>query len=68
MNYIHQHAVVVQCSDPELLAELCHRTSLDAYLIKRLSPTVVIVDPEKAEELFQELVKKGYMPCKANQQ
>ena len=68
MNYIHQQAVVVQCAEPELLTELVRRSSLEHYLIKRLSPTAVLVDPEKADDLFQELVKKGYLPRKIQPQ
>lgn len=61
-NYLHLNAALLQCAEPALLTELMRRSSLEKFVVKKLSETVVLVEPQKVEEIRQELTKKGYMP------
>lgn len=61
-NYLHINPVLVQCAEPELLEEVSLNSSLAKFVVKKISETALLADPEHADKIFDELVKKGYMP------
>ena len=60
-NYLHIQPVLVQCSDTQLMEEIIAQSSLEKYVIKKLSPTAMLVDPENVDKVFVQLERKKYM-------
>ncbi len=59
---LHQHLTLLEADEPALLDECLAATRSQALVVRRLSPTAVVVDHEQAERLVQALLKKGYTP------
>ena len=61
-NEVHYHAAVLEVSDPAQLLELAADTGLRPFLLCRLSPTVVLVDPGCGDKLAEMLRRRGHTP------
>lgn len=59
---IHAHAAILEVSDPSQLVELVADTALRPFLLCRLAPNVVLVDPDSAETLADLLRRRGHTP------
>jgi hypothetical protein len=59
---IYTGLTVLELADELLLPELLRATGLRAALIDQLSPTLLLIDPARADALWAELVAKGYTP------
>ncbi len=59
---VHVHAAVLEVGDPAQLLELAADTALRPFLLCRLAPDVALVDPGRAEELAEVLLRRGYTP------
>ena len=59
---IYQDVALIEFKDDYALSELLAGTSLSRFLLYRFSPRLIAIRPEGAEELRNELVKKGYTP------
>ena len=59
---VHVRAAVLEVGDPAQLLELAADTALRPFLLCRLAPDVALVDPGRAEELADVLLRRGYTP------
>ena len=59
---VHRNVTIVEVDEAVLLTELEAATGLSGAVIRRLSPTVVVIDDGRTEELLGELVRRGYAP------
>jgi hypothetical protein len=59
---VHIHAAVLEVGDPAQLLELAADTALRPFLLCRLAPAVALVDPGRADELAEVLLRRGYTP------
>jgi hypothetical protein len=59
---VHFHAAVLQIGDVAQLLELAADTAVRPFLLCRLAPDVALVDPGRAEELAEVLLRRGYTP------
>ena len=55
-------AFTMQCDSSTLADELMASRSVREFILGRLSPTVLIVDRERFDDLLQALETEGYMP------
>jgi hypothetical protein len=62
VNEVHYRAAVLEVSDPAQLLELAVDPGLRPFLLCRLAPTVVLVDPGCANELVEMLRRRGHTP------
>jgi len=61
-NEIHLHAAVLEVGEPAQLLELVADTALRPFLLCRLASTVALVDPGRAGELGEMLLRRGHTP------
>jgi hypothetical protein len=59
---IHENAVLIECADDLALEELAAAVDLEAWVVRRLSPRAVMIDPEGVDTLMQRMRRKGYTP------
>jgi hypothetical protein len=59
---IHFGVAVLDVGDPAQLLELAADPGLRPFLLCRLSPTVALVDPGRADELAEMLLRRGQTP------
>lgn len=59
---IHHNATLLECASPAILDEVLSATTLKYAVVRRISPTVVLVDHSQVAELVKALTKKGYEP------
>lgn len=59
---IYGGVALLELADDLLLAELTRSTSLASALVYQLSPRILVIDPQRVETLWSELVAKGYTP------
>lgn len=62
MSVLHRNVAVIECADDMALEELMAATPLPGHAIRKLSPRVVLVDPDHIEPVIQAMVQKGYTP------
>lgn len=62
MPEVHLAAAVLEVADPAQLLELAADTALRPYLLCRLAPNVALIDPGRAYELAEVLLRRGYTP------
>ena len=55
-------AAVLEVSDPAKLLELAADPGLRPFLLCRLAPTVVLIDPGCGDELVEVLRRRGHTP------
>lgn len=59
---VHQNVILLECASEAILEEALSATPLKYAIVRRISPTVVLVDHIQAVELVKVLTKKGYEP------
>jgi hypothetical protein len=59
---LHKNVSLIRTADPILAEELLARKSLARLVLGRLSPTVLLVDPEHEEAILDELRRMGHTP------
>ena len=59
---LHVGVAVLEVGDPAQLLELAADTGLRPFLLCRLSPTVALVDPGRADDLADMLLRRGQTP------
>jgi hypothetical protein len=59
---VHQSAAVLEVGDPAQLLELAADPALRSYLLCRLAPQCVLVDPGRAVDLADALRRRGHTP------
>jgi hypothetical protein len=61
-SVVHRNVSLLECATPAILDEALSATPLKFAVVRRLSPTVVVVDYAQLGELVKFLTKKGYEP------
>ncbi len=59
---MHLNAALLEVGDPAQLLELAADAGLRPFLLCRLSPTLALVDPGRADELAEMLRRRGHTP------
>lgn len=59
---VHQNVALLECASEAILEEALSATPLKYAVVRRISPTVVLVDHAQSAELVKALTKKGYEP------
>ncbi len=59
---IHQNVVLLKCVSEVVLEEALVATDLKYNVVRRISPTTVIINDENIDELVKTLTKRGYEP------
>ena len=59
---LHRRVCLVQTEDAVLAEELLARKSLARWVLARLSETVLLVRPDEAEAVIEELRRIGHTP------
>ncbi len=59
---MHVDAAVLEVGDPAQLLELAADQGLRPYLLCRLAPNVALVDPGRADDLAEMLLRRGHTP------
>jgi hypothetical protein len=59
---MHVDAAVLEVGDPAQLLELAADPGLRPYLLCRLAPNVALVDPGRADDLAEMLLRRGHTP------
>ncbi len=58
----HRNVSLVKTSDPLVAEEILARPKLSKWIIGRLSPDILLIQPGHAEEVIEELRKIGHTP------
>jgi hypothetical protein len=59
---LHRNVALIRTSEPVLAEELLARKSLARWVLGRLSETVLLVRPDEADAVVEELRKIGHTP------
>lgn len=59
---IHQNVAVLEGVTETVLNEVLAGTDLKNMVVRRLSPTVIVVDQARVDEITKFLTKRGYEP------
>lgn len=59
---VHQNVTLLDCVNETVLEEALAATDLKQAVVRRLTPSSVIIDSAKADELVKALTKRGYEP------
>jgi hypothetical protein len=59
---LHKQVALLQTVDAETAEEILARKSLARFIVGRLSPTVLLIDPQEDEFVLDELRKLGHAP------
>lgn len=59
---LHKNVALIRTAEPVLAEELLARKSLARWVLGRLSETVLLVRPDEAEAVVEELRKIGHTP------
>jgi hypothetical protein len=59
---LHKNVTLLRTVEPVLAEELMARKSLARWVLGRLSDTVLLVQPEEADAVLEELRKIGHTP------
>jgi hypothetical protein len=63
---IYSGLALIELADDLLLLELRRSARMERGMLEQLSPRLILVDPAVADDLFDELVAKGYTPRRMN--
>jgi hypothetical protein len=63
---IYTGLALIELADDLLLLELRRSARMERGMLEQLSPRLILVDPAVADDLFDELVAKGYTPRRMN--
>jgi hypothetical protein len=59
---LHKNVTLVRTTEPVLTEELMARKTLVRWVVGRLSDTVLLVQPDEAEAVIEELRRIGHTP------
>ena len=59
---LHRNVALIRTAEPVLAEELLARKSLARWVVGRLSETVLLVRPDEAETVVEELRRIGHTP------
>jgi hypothetical protein len=59
---VHRNVTLLECASETILEEALSATPLKYAVVRRISPTSVLIDHTQAAELVKILTKKGYEP------
>lgn len=59
---LHRQVALLRTAEPIVTEELLARKNLARLIVGRLSPTVLLVQPEEEEALLDELRRMGHTP------
>jgi hypothetical protein len=59
---LHRNVALIRTAEPVLAEELLARKSLARWVLGRLSETVLLVRPDEAEAVIDELRRMGHTP------
>jgi hypothetical protein len=59
---LHRNVALIRTAEPVLAEELLARKSLARWVLGRLSDTVLLVHPDEAEAVIEELRRIGHAP------
>jgi len=59
---VHEHVPVIEVAEPVLLDQLLTNPTLAFAVVKRLSPTVAVIDPAMVQQVTKQLAKYGHLP------
>lgn len=59
---LHKNVALLRVSDPEALREMELLVSIDDFVIGRISPTELVIDPSRVKGLVQLLESRGLAP------
>jgi len=59
---LHKNVTLLRTSEPVLAEELLARKALSRWVLGRLSETVLLVQPDQSEAVFEELRRMGHTP------
>jgi hypothetical protein len=59
---LHKNVTLVRTTEPVLAEELLARKTLVRWVVGRLSDTVLLVQPDEADAVIEELRRMGHTP------
>jgi hypothetical protein len=59
---LHKNVTLVRTTEPVLADELLARKTLSRWVVGRLSDTVLLVQPDEADAVIEELRRMGHTP------
>ncbi|HWE37182.1 MAG TPA: hypothetical protein VG406_11500 [Isosphaeraceae bacterium] len=59
---LHRQVALLRTAEPIMTEELLARKNLARLVVGRLSPTVLLVQPEEEDALLDELRRMGHTP------
>jgi hypothetical protein len=59
---LHKNVTLVRTNDPVLAEELLARKTLSRWVLGRLSDTVLLIQPDEADGVIEELRRMGHTP------
>jgi hypothetical protein len=59
---LHKNVTLVRTTEPVLSDELMARKTLSRWVVGRLSETVLLVQPDEADAVIEELRRMGHTP------
>jgi hypothetical protein len=59
---MQQHVCLLECVSATVLDELLNGTALKNFVVRRISPTCLVIDQQRTEEIIKFLTKRGYEP------
>lgn len=62
MTTLHRNVAVLRVADAQALAELRALVPLDNFVIGEISPTELVLDPNRVRELQEALEARGLSP------
>ena len=59
---LHKNVTLIRTTEPVLAEELLARKTLARWVVGRLSDTVLLVQPDEADAVIEELRRMGHTP------
>lgn len=59
---LHENLTLLTADDEDAAAEILAVPAVRAALVRRLSPTVLALDPDRLPAVLETLEKRGYFP------
>jgi hypothetical protein len=59
---LHKNVTLVRTTEPVLSDELLARKTMSRWVVGRLSDTVLLVQPDEADAVIEELRRMGHTP------
>jgi len=59
---LHKNVTLVRTTEPVLAEELLARKTLARWVVGRLSDTVLLIQPDEADAVIEELRRLGHTP------